>query len=84
MALPRRKLKNLTNPEEIITAKEIAFKYKICLSKAYILMHDSGKAFYIGRSIRMFNKDVIQYIKSNNTSSGISRDILDNLNEVLK
>ena len=75
MSTPNRK----PNPDEVITAKEIAFKYKICLSKAYILMHGSGKAFHLDRSIRMFAKDFDHFIKEKNTTSNSAKSILDKL-----
>ena len=67
------------NPDEVMTAKEIAFKYKICLSKAYVLMHATGKSLHMGRGLRIFTKDFHHYIKEQNTTSNSAKSILDKL-----
>ena len=63
MSIPKNTHLNHHNPEDMLTAKDVALILNISVAHAYYVMHKTGKAFNLGRSLRIRRKDLEQYIQ---------------------
>ena len=73
MSTPQIANQHHPNPEDMLTAKDVALILNISVAHAYYVMHNTGKAFYVGRSFRIRRKDLDQFvedkIKENNSTA---------------
>lgn len=63
MSTPQIANQHQPNPEDVLTAKDVALILNISVAHAYYVMHKTGKAFHLGRSLRIRRKDLEQYIQ---------------------